>query len=83
MKQPSPATGAVPTFEAALERLTEIVSRIEGEPLELEESLALFEEGVGLLREMEGVLDGAEGRIHQLMDDGAGGHRFADFAGEP
>jgi exodeoxyribonuclease VII small subunit len=68
------------TFEAALDRLGEIVGRIEGESLELDESLALFEEGVRLLRFAEGVLQGADERIRQLLDDGAGGSRLEDFA---
>lgn len=71
------------TFEAAIDRLGEIVGRIEGESLELDESLALFEEGVRLLRFAEGVLEGADQRIRQLLDDGLGGSRLEDFAGEP
>jgi exodeoxyribonuclease VII small subunit len=67
------------TFEAALDRLNEIVARIEGESLELDESLALFEEGVRLLRLAEGVLQGADERIRQLLDDG-GGSRLEDFS---
>jgi exodeoxyribonuclease VII small subunit len=71
------------TFEAALDRLNEIVARIEGESLELDESLALFEEGVRLLRFAEGVLTGADERIRQLLDDGSGGSRLEDFDEEP
>ena len=71
------------SLEAALERLNEIVGRIEGESLELDESLALFEEGVRLLRFAEGVLEGADQRIRQLLDDGGGGSRLEDFPEEP
>ena len=71
------------TLEAALDRLNEIVGRIEGESLELDESLALFEEGVRLLRFAEGVLQGADERIRQLLDDGSGGSRLEDFPEEP
>ena len=39
-----------PTFEAALLRLEQIVQRLEKGELALEESLALYEEGVGLSR---------------------------------
>ena len=70
------------TLEAALDRLNEIVGRIEGESLELDESLALFEEGVRLLRFAEGVLEGADERIRQLLDDGEGGARLEDFPEE-
>jgi exodeoxyribonuclease VII small subunit len=75
--------GEAPSFEAALNRLGEIVARIEGESLELDESLALFEEGVRLLRQAEGVLEGADHRIRQLLDDGKGGHRFEDMPEQP
>lgn len=58
------------SFEAAVERLEEIVQRMEGEALELDESLALFEEGVRLLRLTQGILDRAEGRVRELLQDG-------------
>jgi exodeoxyribonuclease VII small subunit len=59
-----------PSFEAALERLEAIVERIETDELELDASLALFEEGVRLLRAAERVLAGAETRVQQLVGDG-------------
>ena len=69
------------TFEAALGRLSDIVERLEGDSLELDESLALFEEGVRLLRFAEGVLEGADERVRQLLEDGED-FRLADFPGE-
>jgi exodeoxyribonuclease VII small subunit len=59
-------------FETAMERLEEIVERMEGEALELDEALALYEEGVRLLRATQGVLDRSEARIHELLADGEG-----------
>jgi exodeoxyribonuclease VII small subunit len=59
-------------FETAMERLEEIVERMEGEALELDEALALYEEGVRLLRATQGVLDRSEARIHELLADGDG-----------
>ena len=67
------------TFEGALDRLNEIVGRMEGGSLELDESLALFAEGVRLLRFAEGVLETADLRIQQLVDEGAGGARLEPF----
>ena len=61
------ASAADPTFEAALARLEEILAHIEDDELELDESLALFEEGVQLLRAAERVLGGAEARVRQLL----------------
>ena len=66
------------TFEAALDRLGEIVDRLEGDSLELDESLALFEEGVRLLRFSEGVLEGANERVRQLLAEGDA-FRLDDF----
>ncbi len=66
------------SFEAAVQRLGEIVERLETDQVELDESLALFEEGVGLLREADGVLDAADTRVQQLLADGDG-FRLADM----
>jgi exodeoxyribonuclease VII small subunit len=71
------------TFEAALDRLTEIVERIESDALELDEALALFEEGVRLLRFADTVLEGAETRISQLLEDTGGGVRLEPMPEEP
>lgn len=78
MSAPEPA-GA--TLEAALERLEEIAQQLEGSELELTDALALYEEGVRLLRRAEGVIGGAEQRIHALRSDGAG-HRVEPLEGE-
>jgi exodeoxyribonuclease VII small subunit len=69
------------TFEAALERLGEITGRLESDGLELDESLALFEEGVRLLRFAETVLAGADARVRQLVEEAGGGFRVEDFSG--
>jgi len=71
-----------PTFEGALERLGEIVEQLEGDGLELDESLALFEEGVRLLRRAESTLEGAGERIRLLVEEGDGFalHAFEDDA---
>jgi exodeoxyribonuclease VII small subunit len=56
-----------PTFEDAIRRLGEIVERLEHGDLPLEESLALFEEGVRLARASQGRLDRAERRLEELL----------------
>lgn len=68
---PAPAQEEV-RFETAMERLEEIVERMESEALELDESLALFEEGVRLVRQTQEILDRSETRIHELLADGDG-----------
>jgi exodeoxyribonuclease VII small subunit len=61
------------TIEEQLARLEEIVDQLEAEPLELARALALFEEGVGCLREAAGTLTEAEARVKRLTElaDGA------------
>lgn len=59
-----------PSLEARLRRLEEIVSRLESEDLELDRALALFEEGVGHVKEAESALATAELRIEELLGDG-------------
>ena len=61
-----------PGFEASLERLEEIVKTLEEGDLPLDESLRLFEEGVGLTRTCAARLDEAERRI-EVLGRGADG----------
>jgi exodeoxyribonuclease VII small subunit len=55
------------SFEALMERLERIVERLEGGELPLEESIALFEEGMGLSRQGTRLLDDAEQKVSMLV----------------
>lgn len=59
-------------FEARLARLERIVRELEREDLELEDSLRLFEEGIGHLRAAQARLRSAEQRIERLLEDESG-----------
>ncbi|HEX2276176.1 MAG TPA: exodeoxyribonuclease VII small subunit [Candidatus Tectomicrobia bacterium] len=72
-----------PTFEGSLKRLEEIVSQLEGNTLDLEQSLEIFEEGVKLVRFCAGRLDEAERRIEILLTDKEGRLRAEPFPEEP
>jgi exodeoxyribonuclease VII small subunit len=63
----APAKQADLHFEPAVERLNEIVERLESEELALEVSLELFEEGVRLARHAQSALDQAEKRVEELL----------------
>ena len=56
-----------------LQRLEEIVRRLEDESLDLETALALFEEGVNRLKTAQSQLDAAEIRVRQVLSDSAQG----------
>ncbi|HEX7454318.1 MAG TPA: exodeoxyribonuclease VII small subunit [Polyangiaceae bacterium] len=61
------APEALQSFEQSLERLHEIVERLESGELDLEASLVLFEEGVRLSRASQARLNSAEKRIEELL----------------
>jgi exodeoxyribonuclease VII small subunit len=66
--------GPVPLgLEGRLRRLEEIVSALEADEVELERALELFEEGVGHVRQAEGILARTELRVEELLGDGAHG----------
>ena len=54
-------------FEKKLNRLEEIVQKMEKGDLGLEDSLKLFEEGVKLSRECQTQLTAAESKVQQLV----------------
>ncbi len=63
---------AEPKFEDCLSRLEQIVGALEAGNLPLEESLRIFEEGIGLARHCARYLEDAERRIEVLAKDEAG-----------
>lgn len=66
-------------FEAALARLEGIVRRLDGEELELDEALELFEKGVADLRNATRQLDEARGKVEELIEEAAGELETVDF----
>ena len=74
--------GSELTFEEAMAQLEAIVGRLEQGNVPLEESLASFEQGVGLLRALHGRLGDVEKRVEVLVRDAAGVLRREDLEGE-
>ena len=54
------------SFEESMQRLEEIVRLLERGDVPLEESLALFEEGSGLIAQCGKLLDSAEQKVIKL-----------------
>ena len=71
-----------PTFEQALQRLEQIVQKLEKGELPLEESLRHYEDGIRLSRLCHAKLEEAEGKIDVLMKD-ARGEPLLDEQGRP
>jgi exodeoxyribonuclease VII small subunit len=55
------------TFEEKLSRLQEIVDKVEGETLPLEESMKLYEEGKALVADLNKTLSEAEKKIGKFQ----------------
>jgi exodeoxyribonuclease VII small subunit len=60
----------LPKFEDCLQQLEKIVEQLERGDLPLEQSLKLFEEGVGLSNSCKQELEAAEGKVEILMKQG-------------
>ena len=68
------------TFEKALARLEEILVKLEGAEVSLDESLALFEEGVALSKQCNAMLDKAEQKVLMFEKGEEGETTLSAFA---
>lgn len=60
------------SFEKALEALEEIVARLEGGKVDLEESIKIYERGEALRKHCQAKLKEAEARIEKITLDPQG-----------
>ena len=58
-----------PSFEARVEALENIIERMEGDELSLEEAMQAFEKGIKLTREAQQTLADAEQQVRQLIEE--------------
>jgi exodeoxyribonuclease VII small subunit len=76
-------TGADPSLTPPLgdelARLEEIVRKLEGEDVELDAALALFEEGVARLRAARERLVAAELKVQAVLEEADGDIRLTDL----
>ena len=73
--------GTTPSLQADLARLEAIVRALETHDLDLDRALALFEEGVGRLRDARERLSSAELRLKQLREAASGSAEVDDVDG--
>jgi exodeoxyribonuclease VII small subunit len=73
------AAGDESPVEEQLKRLEAIVQRLESEAVSLEESIALFEEGVQLAVRVRKRLEATEDRIKQIVEKSEGMFSLEDF----
>ncbi|MBL88569.1 MAG: exodeoxyribonuclease VII small subunit [Gammaproteobacteria bacterium] len=58
-------------FESSLKELEIIVSKLEDENINLEDSVKSFEKGINLVKKCQEQLQSAELKIKKLLDDGS------------
>ena len=61
-----------PTFESSMQRLDEIVNLLERNQCTLDESIALFEEGLKLSQDLSVQLKSYEDKVARLLKESAG-----------
>ncbi|MDP2602857.1 MAG: exodeoxyribonuclease VII small subunit [Deltaproteobacteria bacterium] len=69
-------------FEAALEELEQVVEQLESGDLSLEDSLAAFEKGVGLVKLCNEKLTEVEKKVELLIKDKEGKLQLKPFAAD-
>lgn len=69
----------MPSFEESLKKLEVIVEQLEKGDLALEDSLKLFEQGVGLSAACKQELEAAEGKIQILIKQRDGSMKAEPF----
>ena len=57
------------SFRQAMSELDSVVSTLESNTLELEESLKMYERGIGLLSELKARLNNAQQKVDVLMGE--------------
>lgn len=68
------------SFETTMERLQEILHTLEDGGDSLENSLRLYEEGIGLIRTCTTLLESAEQKVRMLQLQSDGSIAEVDFA---
>ncbi|HET7459285.1 MAG TPA: exodeoxyribonuclease VII small subunit [Gemmatimonadaceae bacterium] len=69
------------SFEESLARLEEIVAELDGDELDLDRALALFEEGVEQLRAASQELSRADAQVKLLVERADGGFDLRELRG--
>ena len=70
------------TFEESMQRLEQIVRALEHGDVPLEESLKLFQEGTGLVRSCQKLLEDAKLQVQKVMADANGEPVLEDLDNE-
>jgi len=70
----------MPSFESSLHRLEQIVKKLEGGDLALDDAMKLFEEGIALSQQCQKQLEEAENKVEILLKKADGKMAARKFA---
>ncbi len=70
------------TFETALKKLENITRKLENEDISLDESIAIFEEGIKLVRFLQAKLNEVERKVEILIKESEGQFKIEVFEEE-
>ncbi len=70
------------SLEEALQRLEDIVAKMDSESIDLEESIALFREGMELTKFCRQQIASAEQKVQEVLEDAEGNLTLEDFENE-
>ena len=79
MKRKAETAETPESLAAELQRLEEIVRKLEADDVDLDDALALFEEGVARLRAARDRLAQAELKVQSVLQEADGTLRAADL----
>ena len=79
MKRKTESSEAPESLAAELQRLEEIVRKLEADDVDLDDALAIFEEGVRRLRAARDRLAQAELKVQSVLQDADGTLRTNDL----
>ena len=68
------------TYEQQLQQLETLIKQLENGDLSLDQTLAAYEQGIGLVRACQQQLEQAEQRIQLLTQDDSGAETLIPFA---
>ena len=67
------------SFEQGIEKLEQVINDLDKNNVPLDQALQLFNEGIGLVKHCNSLLDSAEEKVKVLLEDSNGGFSTDKF----
>lgn len=67
------------SFEQGIEKLEQVINDLDKNDVPLDQALQLFNDGIGLVKHCNTLLDSAEEKVKVLLEDSSGGFSTDKF----